>query len=78
MSIEQRMEMIFDDLMPGEDTPVRQRTLDQTAAWDSMCQLNLVIAIEQEFGISMTDAETSSLESYDAAISIVERHGVGD
>jgi acyl carrier protein len=44
--------------------------------WDSVAHLQLVVAIEDEFGIRLTPADVIELKSYPAAIAILRRHGV--
>lgn len=52
MNIHQRLQEVFctvfnDDLL--EITP--QTTADEVAGWDSVAHINLMFAIEQEFGV---------------------------
>ena len=42
----------------GDDSSV-----DDMEAWDSLRHINLIIALEQEFGISLPDEEVASLTS---------------
>lgn len=44
--------------------------------WDSVAHLQLVVAIEDEFGVRLTPADVVELKSYPAAIDILRRHGV--
>jgi len=44
--------------------------------WDSVAHLQLVVAIEDEFGIRLSPADVVELRSYPAAIAILRRHGV--
>lgn len=37
---------------------------DTIEGWDSMKQMNLVLAIEDEFGVSIPDAESANITSY--------------
>jgi acyl carrier protein len=68
----QKLETIFSDLMPGEPLAPRQRTKTNCAAWDSLFQINLILSIEQEFGISITDEEAIDLNSFETALDIVQ------
>ena len=68
----ERLERIFSELMVGETVPVRARTKLQCLTWDSLMQLNLVSAIEQEFRIAFTDEEAIDLNSYAAASALVQ------
>jgi acyl carrier protein len=44
--------------------------------WDSVAHLQLVIAIEDEFGIQLDPADVVDLKSYATAVTILQRHGV--
>jgi acyl carrier protein len=44
--------------------------------WDSVAHLQLVVAIEDNFGVRLTPAEVVELKSYPAAIAMLRRHGV--
>jgi acyl carrier protein len=44
--------------------------------WDSVAHLQLVVAIEDEFGIQLDPAEVVDLNSYASAVAILDRHGV--
>ena len=67
-----KLEEIFSDLMIGEQTPVEQRTRVNCLSWDSLMQLNLITAIEQEFGISITDDDAVDMSSFSSTLHILE------
>ena len=43
--------------------------------WDSIAHLNLILAVEQEFGIMMTPEEASQANTFDAMLDLVVRRG---
>lgn len=45
---------------------------DSIDTWDSLHHLNLVLALEQEFGIQFTPEEIEQLLSVDLIVSLVE------
>jgi acyl carrier protein len=47
-----------------------------TPQWDSVAHLQLVVAIEDEFGIQLDPADVVDLKSYASAVRILQRHGV--
>ena len=67
-----RLESLIAGLTSGDRVPVRQRTRLNSASWDSLFQLTLVLAIEQEFGVTLTDAEVLDLNSFGSALQILE------
>ena len=66
-----KLEALFNDLMTQETVPVRKRTKANCSHWDSLMQLGLVSAIEQEFGVSLTAADAIELSSFEAALEIL-------
>jgi acyl carrier protein len=66
-----RLERIFDEIFWTDRTPVPQKTRDNTASWDSLAHLNLVLSIEQEFSIALTVDEVVDLISFEASLTIV-------
>lgn len=56
------------DVTRAEESTVRQ--------WDSVAHLQLVVAIEDAFGIRLSPADVVELKSYPAAVEILRRHGV--
>ena len=70
--VSERLERIFSELMVSESVPVRARTKLQCLTWDSLMQLNLVSAIEQEFQITLSDDEAIDLNSFATALAIVQ------
>jgi acyl carrier protein len=56
------------DVTSAESTRLRQ--------WDSVAHLQLVVALEDEFGVRLSPADVIDLKSYPAAVAILRRHGV--
>jgi acyl carrier protein len=67
-----RLETIFGDLILDERVPVRQRTRLNCAKWDSLVQLNLILALEQEFHVVVSDDEIMELNSFEVALQLVQ------
>ncbi|MDP3722278.1 MAG: acyl carrier protein [Candidatus Omnitrophota bacterium] len=70
--VAERLERIFEELMVGETVPVRERTRLSCLTWDSLMQLTLVSAIEQEFQISISDEEAIDLNSFAVALQLIQ------
>ena len=51
------------------DTTCSQTTCEK---WDSMGQLNLVVELESEFGISLEPEEIGEMKSYDDIVRIIK------
>ena len=47
-------------------------SMDNIKSWDSLKHMNLVLAIEEEFGISVPDEEAANITSYKLIRIVVE------
>lgn len=70
--IASKLEAIFSDLFWDESVGVRSLTRMGSTSWDSLFHLNLLLAIEQEFRISLNDEEVAQLNSFEIVLEIVE------
>lgn len=58
------------------------KSVDETASvdtiekWDSLNHLNLVLALEQQFGITLTEEQTVEILNYSLIKVVLEEHGV--
>lgn len=64
MEIKERLQEIFRDVFDEEDLEIRE---DMSAKdiddWDSLAQINLIVAIEKEFGVKFNLEEISKLKN---------------
>jgi acyl carrier protein len=67
-----KLEALFLDLMADEPVAVRQRTRVNCLSWDSLVQLSLVSALEEEFDITISDDDAIDLNSFEVALQILE------
>lgn len=44
------------------------------AQWDSLHQMNLLLALEEEFNITLTDEDVVRMNSFVAIVEIVQKH----
>jgi len=66
-----RLERIFQEIFWTDPGPVPRKTRENTASWDSLAHLNLVLSIEQELGIALADDEVVAMTAFGAALEIV-------
>lgn len=59
--IKQVMSAVFE--MPVESI-TDEASIDNIETWDSLRHLNLILALEEEFGISIPDEEVGNLVNY--------------
>jgi acyl carrier protein len=48
-----------------------------TAAWDSVTHLNICLALEQEFDVSLSPEEMASMTSFREIVRVLNKHGGG-
>jgi acyl carrier protein len=63
--IERRIRNIMADLLRLDAAKIDESTgMDNTEAWDSANHISMVLALEEEFGISFDVAEIEGMTSY--------------
>lgn len=55
---------------------VDEMSMDNTPAWDSVAHLNLVLSIEQEFGLQFSPEDFMRMQSLGAIKSMLVERGV--
>lgn len=74
---EDRLKRVMSDVLSIEASSIDDDTsVDTVERWDSLRHLNLVLAIEQEFGISFTEEQTVEILNYPLIKAILEEHQV--
>ncbi len=66
-----KLEEIFSDLLPSVEIPAKDISKLNCAQWDSLFQLNLILTLEQEFEITISDEEATDLTSFNIAQELV-------
>ncbi len=69
----ERLNEVFQDVFDDEDIVVdEETTADDIEDWDSIEHINLISAVESEFGIRFTMGEVSGMKNVGEMISIIE------
>jgi len=72
---EERAKRVLADVFGLDAGAIASDTsVDTIEAWDSLQHLNVVIALEEEFGIGFTDEETITLTTLPLIVAIVDDH----
>lgn len=58
------------------DSITEETAIGTTENWDSLNHLNLVLALEEQFGVSFTDQETVEILSYPLIKLVLAEHNV--
>jgi acyl carrier protein len=68
------LEPIFRDILDNSRLNLtRESNASNVAGWDSLAHINLISAIEQQFGISFTLGELQGLKNVGEMIDLMER-----
>lgn len=68
-SLKQLMGVILE---VSPETIDENSSMDNIKSWDSLKHMNLVLAIEEEFGVSVPDEEAANITSYKLIRIVVE------
>lgn len=62
--IYERLNLVFRDVFDDETITVNDETMsDDIDGWDSMEHINLIVAVEMEFGMKFTIGESASMHN---------------
>lgn len=74
MEIKERLQEIFRDVFDEEDLEIKE---DMSAKdiddWDSLAQINLIVAIEKEFGVKFNLDEVSQLKNIGEMLGLISK-----
>ena len=72
MEIKERLQEIFRDIFDDEELEIREEmSAKDIEAWDSLAQINLIIAIEKEFGVKFNLEEVSKLKNIGEMLGLI-------
>lgn len=74
MDIKEHLTKVFHNVFEDDSivlTP--ELTADDVEGWDSLSHVNLIIAVEIEFGIEFTQAEVRTFENVRALMNAIEK-----
>ena len=71
-SIYERLNGIFQDVFDDEEITVHENTVaDDIEDWDSLEHINLVVAIEEEFGVKFKMSEVTGMKNVGEMVEII-------
>ncbi len=74
MEIFDNLEEIFRDIFDDEELKLTKETsANDIEDWDSLAQINLIVAIEKEFDIKFSLEEVSSLKNVGEMAELIKR-----
>ena len=76
MLVERVLYILSQGLNVAPETLNAQASPQTVENWDSLRHLNLILAIEEDFGITFEDGEIVHMQSVPAIIDALRKHGV--
>ena len=72
--MEEQIKQVMADILDLDAGLIDESTTqDNTPTWDSLAQINLLVALEQEFGLVFDAAEAESMLSFQDILDTVDR-----
>ena len=69
--------LILSDLLDRDENDfTMDSTSDQFENWDSIATINLAVALEDEYGISLSAVDVESLTSVQAIVNVLKKQDV--
>lgn len=74
---ESKLKQVLADVFGVEVSTIDEATsIDTVEEWDSLKHLNLVLALESEFSVTLTEAQTVEILSYPLIKIVLKEHGL--
>ena len=74
---EEKLKQVLADIFGIDAATIDQTTsVDTVEKWDSLNHLNLVLALEQQFNVTLTEEQTVEILNYPLIKVVLEEHGV--
>jgi acyl carrier protein len=71
------IQSLLGPLFPELERPLRTDDSPTTlGSWDSLRQVDIVVSVEEAFGIGLSTAEVAELKSVGALVEILKRRGI--
>lgn len=78
MNTLERLQEVFREVFDDEDIVIgEETTAEDIEGWDSLTHVVLIVAVEDEFGVKFSIAETSSLKNIGDFIKLIDNKTKG-
>ena len=77
-NVEDKLSSIFIDLLPNESDRIQDCVRGNSVDWDSMVQLRLIVSIEEEFNVTLSDEDAVDITSFKMALAVLKDIGIDD
>lgn len=77
IATESKLKQVLADVFGVDPVTVgEESSVDSIAAWDSLNHLNLVLALEEQFGVSFSEEQIVEMMNYPLVKAVLEEAGV--
>lgn len=77
IATESKLKQVLADVFGVDAATVgEESSVDSIAAWDSLNHLNLVLALEEQFGVSFSEEQIVEMMNYPLVKAVLEEAGV--
>lgn len=74
MSTKERLQEVFRDVFDDDEIIITdETTAEDIDEWDSLTQIQLVVAVEDEFGVKFNIVETVKLKNVGEFIALIDK-----
>lgn len=75
-NMQAKLQLIFRDVLDEPELVVSEElSADQVESWDSLNHVQLMVAIEREFGVRFTTTEIVELKNVGALMTLIQSKG---
>lgn len=77
MPSETKLKQVLADVFDVDVASINdESSVDTVEKWDSLHHLNLVLALEEQFGVSLSEEQIVEMLNYPLVKAVLEEHGV--
>lgn len=74
MDTKTRLQDVFRDVFDDEEIVISgEMTADDIEDWDSLTQVQLLVAVQDEFGVKFSISETTGLKNVGELLALIEK-----
>lgn len=74
MTTKERLQEVFCDVFDDDEIELQEdTTADDIDAWDSLTHVQLIVAVEKEFGLKFSTVEVMKLKNVGEFIALIDR-----
>ncbi|MDJ0786638.1 MAG: phosphopantetheine-binding protein [Myxococcota bacterium] len=75
-SLRFRLTKVFREVLDEDDLVLPEDPTEEIEGWDSLAHVELMMALESEFDVALTNEETAEMTSIPAIEQVLSGHGV--